>query len=125
MIVRILIGTGALGGLFGVGLAAAAAHAPGGSHAEVAARFLLAHAPALLALAALIGAGLVSPRVGGLAAFALLVGLALFAGDLTLRAFRGYALFPMAAPAGGILLMLGWALLAIAALLPRRPARTG
>ena len=122
MIVQILIGAGALGGLIGVGLAAAAAHAPGGPQAEVAARFLLAHAPVFLALAALIGAELVSPRVGGLAAFALLVGLVLFAGDLTLRAFKGIALFPMAAPAGGIALMLGWALLLVAAFLPRPSA---
>jgi len=44
----------------------------------------------------------------------------LFCGDLALRAIAGQAMFPMAAPAGGMLLMGGWALLAISALLQLR-----
>jgi uncharacterized membrane protein YgdD (TMEM256/DUF423 family) len=76
----------------------------------------LIHAPVFLALAALIGAGLLNWRLGALAGLTLLLGLALFAGDLALRAYKGTPLFPMAAPAGGIVLMAGWALLAVAAL---------
>jgi uncharacterized membrane protein YgdD (TMEM256/DUF423 family) len=42
-----------------------------------------------------------------------------FAGDLSMRALKSTALFPMAAPAGGIGLMVGWGLLAVSALIPR------
>ena len=44
----------------------------------------------------------------------------LFCGDLSRRAFSGVALFPRAAPTGGILLMLGWLLVGISALLRLR-----
>ena len=118
MTAQALIALGALTGLAGVALSAAAAHAPGGTQAETAARFLLLHAPAFLALAALVGTGLVHGRAGALAGLVLLVGLALFAGDLSLRAFRGSPLFAMAAPAGGIALMAGWGLVLVATLLP-------
>ena len=117
---RVLVVLAALSGLSGVALAAAAAHAPGGPNLDTAARFLLIHAAALLGLAALAGMGLLHPTVGRLAGGALALGLVLFAGDLTLRAWRGVPLAPMAAPAGGILLMIGWALVALAALWPGR-----
>ena len=116
--VQIFIAAGALLGLAGVALSAAAAHVPGGAQADTAARFLLLHAPTLLALAALLGTGLVHPRIGALAGLVLVIGLALFAGDLSMRAFRATALFTRAAPIGGIGLMLGWALVLVAALVP-------
>jgi uncharacterized membrane protein YgdD (TMEM256/DUF423 family) len=50
----------------------------------------------------------------------LVLGLALFCGDLSRRAFSGVALFPRAAPMGGIVLMAGWLLVGISALLPAR-----
>lgn len=117
---RALIGLGALSGVCGVALSAAAAHATGGSQIETAARFLLVHAPALIAVAALTGTGLVHPGAGRIAGIGLAVGLALFAGDLCMRGFRGAPLAPMAAPTGGILMMIGWALLAAAALFAGR-----
>lgn len=117
---RALVACGALAGLAGVALSAAAAHVTGPSSLDTAARFLLVHAPALLALALLAATGLVHPWLGRGAGLALVVGLVLFCGDLSLRALRGAALFPMAAPAGGIVLMLGWALAALAAALPAR-----
>jgi uncharacterized membrane protein YgdD (TMEM256/DUF423 family) len=43
-------------------------------------------------------------------------GGALFAGDIATRAVSGNRLFPMAAPAGGTLLIVGWLALAAAAL---------
>ncbi|TXN03176.1 DUF423 domain-containing protein, partial [Methylobacterium sp. WL122] len=43
-----------------------------------------------------------------------------FSGDLAIRALAQRPLFPMAAPSGGILLMLGWASAAVAAFLPVR-----
>jgi len=46
------------------------------------------------------------PRAGG----------ALFAGDIAMRAFAGQRLFPMAAPTGGTLLLIGWLVLTAAAL---------
>lgn len=113
---RFLIVLGALSGMLGVGLSAAAAHIAGGN-LTVAAQFLLFHAPALLALVALIAAGAVQPLLGQVAGYVLVLGLVLFCGDLSRRAFSGVALFPMAAPSGGVLLMLGWLLAGAAALL--------
>jgi uncharacterized membrane protein YgdD (TMEM256/DUF423 family) len=105
-----------LAGLAGVGLSAAAAHGPAGPSLDTAARFLLVHAAALTGLAALIATGTVSPRLGRAAAIVLILGLSLFCGDLIRRSFAGAALFPMAAPAGGILLMAGWGLAGLSAL---------
>jgi GTP-binding protein len=58
---RALAGLGALAGGLGVALAAAAAHVAGPGSAETAARFLLLHAPALLALAAILSLDLAHP----------------------------------------------------------------
>jgi uncharacterized membrane protein YgdD (TMEM256/DUF423 family) len=116
---RILIVLAALSGLLGVGLSAAAAHVTGGNLAT-AAQFLLFHAPALLALVALIGAGLLHPTLAQVAGYMMVLGLALFCGDLSRRAFSGAPLAPMAAPTGGILLMLGWLLVGLSALLRLR-----
>ncbi|WP_367210620.1 DUF423 domain-containing protein, partial [Mesorhizobium sp.] len=46
---------------------------------------------------------------------ALLVGLLLFSGDLLARDFLGSRLFPMSAPIGGTLLIVGWLAIAISA----------
>jgi uncharacterized membrane protein YgdD (TMEM256/DUF423 family) len=116
---RLLIVLAGLSGLAGVALSAAGAHATGGSNLEIAGRFLLIHAAALVGLAALVGTGFVHPGVARAGGWAILVGVALFAGDLSMRVWRGAALFPMAAPAGGILLMIGWAAIALSALIPR------
>lgn len=118
---RILVILAALAGLAGVTLSAAAAHLSGGDTAETAARFLILHAPVLLAAVALARAGAVRPGLARLAAGAILVGVALFSGDLALRALRGFTLHRMVPPIGGVILMLGWAGLAVSALLaPRR-----
>lgn len=116
---RALIVLAALSGLLGVGLSAAAAHVAGGNLAT-AAQFLLFHAPALLALAALIATGALHSALAQAAGFALVLGLILFCGDLSRRAFSGAALFPMAAPSGGIFLMIGWVLAGAAALFGHR-----
>lgn len=96
-------------GAAGVGLSAWAAHAAG-QDAETAARFLLIHAPAFLGLAALSG-----NRLRLAAGLALALGLVLFSGDLLMREIAGHRLFPMAAPSGGILMILGWLLVAVSA----------
>jgi uncharacterized membrane protein YgdD (TMEM256/DUF423 family) len=81
---------------------------------------LLFHAPAVIAACAAIASGLISRPVGIAAAIVLLIGVALFSGDLALRAYAGSRLFPMAAPTGGMVMMVGWALLALAAFISLR-----
>jgi uncharacterized membrane protein YgdD (TMEM256/DUF423 family) len=112
-----LVVAAALVGFLGVALSAVASHAGKGPNLETAARFLLIHAPALLAIVALAWAGAVDERVARIAACAMLLGLTLFCGDLVMRAYRDVPLFPRAAPTGGIVLMLGWALVAVAGLM--------
>ena len=108
MLDRLLILFGGLCGAAGVALSAAAAHSSGGNLAT-AASFLLMHAPVFLAV------GLFGPKSAALrfGAPALLLGLVVFSGDLLIRDFAGMRLFPMAAPAGGLLMIAGW--LAVAA----------
>jgi uncharacterized membrane protein YgdD (TMEM256/DUF423 family) len=107
---RIFVMAGGLAGAAGVALSAVAAHA-GGGNVGTAASFLLAHAPALLAIG-LIGGNRVLKGGGAI----LLLGLVLFCGDLLARHYAGSRLFPMAAPAGGTLLIAGWLVVAAAAL---------
>ena len=98
-----------------VTLAAAAAHGTPASGLDGAAYLLLFHAVAVLAAASLTRQELLW-RPLGLAAMACFVaGGALFAGDVSMRAFAGHRLFPMAAPTGGTLLILGWLVLTAAA----------
>jgi uncharacterized membrane protein YgdD (TMEM256/DUF423 family) len=51
-----------------------------------------------------------------IAALVLLIGVTLFAGDITMRTLMGQRLFPMAAPIGGSTMILGWLVLSAAAL---------
>ena len=117
---HILIAIAALFGCAGIMLAAAGAHAKPGTGLDSAGYMLLFHAPAVIAACAAIAAGLISRPAGIAAAVVLLIGVALFSGDLALRAYAGHRLFPMAAPTGGIVMMAGWALLALAAFLALR-----
>ncbi|MCD7109142.1 DUF423 domain-containing protein [Rhizobium sp. DKSPLA3] len=103
-------------GLCGVALAAAASHGADPRLLGGASAMCLAHAPALLALAAL-GSRL---RLATAASLSIALGTAIFAGDLVLRHGTGHGLFPMSAPLGGMLMMFGWALVAVGALLPKR-----
>jgi uncharacterized membrane protein YgdD (TMEM256/DUF423 family) len=112
---RVLVALGALSGLLGVALSAAASHMTGNGSLQIAAQFLLFHAPALMVLAALVSQGGVNGRLGRLSGFLMALGLLLFCGDLSRRALSGVALAPMAAPTGGVLLMIGWALAGISA----------
>jgi uncharacterized membrane protein YgdD (TMEM256/DUF423 family) len=101
-------------GAAGVATAAAASHG-GDTNLAIVANFLLFHA------ATLIGLSLVPhSRFVTIAGSVLLLGLALFCGDLAMRSATGNALFPMAAPIGGGSLILGWLLVAASALFTRR-----
>lgn len=106
-------------GAAGVALAALSTHAYAGTSLNVAASMLSLHAPALLAIAFGRSAGMLAPRIADVAAAALILGLLLFSGDLAWRAFAGSALFPMAAPTGGVLLIGGWLLTALSGLAGR------
>ena len=117
---RILVILAGIMGADGVILAALAAHQGDASRLLPASSMLLFHATAVLAAAALVERGIVAPKGGLIAAFGFVIASALFAGDLTLRHFAGHALFPMAAPTGGTLLIASWLVLAIAAAWPRR-----
>lgn len=104
---RTLIFAAGLCGAAGVALSAAAAHVVGGN-LGTAANFLLMHAPAFLAI------GLLGQRQWITSAgYVLLLGVVVFCGDLVARETIGQRLFPMAAPAGGILMILGWLAIAI------------
>jgi uncharacterized membrane protein YgdD (TMEM256/DUF423 family) len=111
---RILVLASGLCGAAGVALSAAAAHL-GGALVGTAASFLLMHAPVFLA-AGLLGANRIL-RIGSLI---LLVGLLLFCGDLLARDFLGSRLFPLSAPIGGTLLIVGWLVIAGSALVRAR-----
>lgn len=115
---RPLVAVAGLFGAAGVGLSAAAAHMGGGA-LQTAANFLLFHAPALLAVG-LFGAVLPGRKVLDIGALALILGVALFSGDLAMRAFLGHRLFPMAAPAGGLLTIAGWLAVAASAFAAKR-----
>ena len=114
MLARLLILAAGLCGATGVALSAVAAHG-GSPNTASAATFLVVHAPALLVV------GLIFfNAVMRWAAVILLLGLALFAGDMVSRDFLDTRLFAMAAPAGGGLMIVGWLGIALAALFPRR-----
>jgi uncharacterized membrane protein YgdD (TMEM256/DUF423 family) len=117
----------ALAGAAGVALSAVAAHGSADSvNLDTASRFLLIHAAALLALAAIGANALPFPRWLAAATFALAAGVALFSGDLACRAFSGARLFPYAAPIGGSLTIGSWLALAAWALAAAlRPSGTG
>jgi uncharacterized membrane protein YgdD (TMEM256/DUF423 family) len=104
-------------GAAGVVLAAASAHLAAGTGLDSAANILLFHAAALLGGTALLREGMLSrlPALVTLAGW--VVGAGLFSGDIALRTFAAHRLFPMAAPAGGTVLILAWLALALAALL--------
>jgi uncharacterized membrane protein YgdD (TMEM256/DUF423 family) len=101
----------ALQGAAGVGLAASAAHLQSAATLATASQFLMIHACAGLALAALAHSR-APARALCLVTITLQFGVTLFALDLTVRAFGMARLFPMAAPLGGSITLLSWLALA-------------
>ncbi|HSV22560.1 MAG TPA: DUF423 domain-containing protein [Xanthobacteraceae bacterium] len=112
----ILLVLACLMGACGVVLAAAAAHGASGVGLDSAAYLLLFHSLAVLGAVALADQKLLWRPVAFVAMACFEAGGALFAGDVSMRAFTDHRLFPMAAPAGGTLLILAWLLLAAAAI---------
>jgi uncharacterized membrane protein YgdD (TMEM256/DUF423 family) len=107
-------------GAAGVALAAASAHGADASRLATASAMLLFHATAILATTALLARGLLHGGIGLTAAFGFVIGAALFAGDLSLRQYAGHALFPMAAPTGGTVMIAGWLAVTLAAVVARK-----
>ncbi|SRR5579883_2621910 len=111
MALIILIILAALMGAAGIALAAASAHAAPGAGLEAAAYMLLFHAVAVLGGAALLQEEALWRAATFVALCAWIIGAVLFSTDIAVRAFAGHRLFPMAAPAGGFILIIGWLML--------------
>lgn len=107
--------------LFFAGLSGAAAMTSYAASAHGDHAFLGVVAPILLGhAAAFLGFSCLSLRSRAIywAGILVLVGLALFAGDLILRDLTGNKLFAMAAPTGGTLMIGGWLMTALCAFIP-------
>jgi uncharacterized membrane protein YgdD (TMEM256/DUF423 family) len=119
---RVWIGAGALAGMGAVAMAALAAHALGGIGPVRLAMVVSAirmqgwHALALIGTGLWVGQG--GGRVAGFAGAAFLAGVVLFCGGVYGLALLAWPV-GFLAPIGGSLLMLGWALLFVSALLRR------
>jgi uncharacterized membrane protein YgdD (TMEM256/DUF423 family) len=113
LILLILAG---LMGTFGVILAAAGAHAAPNSGLDSAANMLMFHAVAVLGGSALLQLGMLWRPAAMIALIGWVLGAVLFSGDVALRAFAAHRLFPMAAPTGGIILIVAWLALSAAAI---------
>jgi uncharacterized membrane protein YgdD (TMEM256/DUF423 family) len=113
---RLLVLFAGLLGAAGVAAAAAAAHMTSDPALATAAQFLMIGAVALAACAALGAAAggqgwSFSDIGGGLIG----LGTALFSGALAARVLWDVSIFPMAAPTGGMVLIVGWLALGLAA----------
>ena len=100
---RILTVLAGLLGAAGVAGSAIAAHGGYGETLNTASLFALIHAALVMALTR----G-VPTRLSTLAGALVMAGALLFCGDLALRDMAQRALFPMAAPLGGFLMIGGW-----------------
>jgi len=111
----ILIALAGLMGAAGVVLLAAGAHAAPGTGLDSAGQMLLFHAAAVIGVAVALHQGLLFRPLALAAAIGLVVGAALFSGDIALKALAVHRLFPMAAPTGGFISIASWLGLAAAA----------
>ncbi len=121
--------TAALLGLAGVALDATGTHALAEASAEdrdafaAASRHQMVHALALLAVAWLAGRA-PAPRLVWIAGFAFTIGVVLFSGSIYLRVLGGVDGLGSVTPMGGVCLMVGWAVLALyAVILLRKPGQ--
>jgi len=123
---RTALVAGALNGLLAVGLGAYAAHGMGGNASpeslgwvETGARYGLAHGLALLTLAALSARSGARSRWLTLAIAVFTLGTLLFSGTLYVMGLAGWHGPAPLVPLGGVLMILGWALLLIYGLTAR------
>ena len=113
---QILVALAGLMGAAGIVLAAAGAHGKPGAGLDSAGYLLLIHAVAVLTAAALLRAGMVYRPLALASLLGFVAGSTLFAADVAARAYAGGKLFPFAAPAGGMIMIASWLVLAAAAL---------
>lgn len=105
----VLLTIAGLFGTCGVGLSAVAAHAALGETLEAAALMLLVHAAVFVAASALALCDEAAVSLDlRLSLTVLGMGVALFSGDLAARFWAGDRLFAMAAPLGGLAMIVGW-----------------
>jgi uncharacterized membrane protein YgdD (TMEM256/DUF423 family) len=117
---RIHLTIATLMGLSGVTLLAAGTHSGASDNVQIAGQMLLFHAPTVIAACAARRAELLADWPARLAISLLILGVALFSADLSMRGFHGERLFLGAAPAGGFMMLGGWLGLVIAALFAKR-----
>jgi len=117
---RIHLTIATLMGLSGVTLLAAGTHSGASDNVQLAGQMLLFHAPTVIAACAARRAELLADWPARLAISVLILGVALFSADLSVRGFHGERLFLGAAPAGGFMMLAGWLGLVIAALFSKR-----
>ena len=111
-----LLAFAGLMGAAGIVLAAAGAHGKPGVGLDSAGYLLLIHAVAVLAAATLVRAGMAYRPLALASLWGFVAGSALFAADVAARSYAGGKLFPIAAPAGGMIMIASWFVLAVAAL---------
>ena len=121
---RLWIVLAALNGLCAVGLGAWASHGladlPAAAElVRTGAQYQMWHALALIGVAWLADDPGVPGGVIGTAGVCFVLGVLLFCGTLYTLALEGIPLFPMSAPAGGVLLMAGWVALGVAGAMRR------
>ena len=109
---RLTVFLAGLVGASGVILSAMAAHMADGHLFGTAAAICMAQAPALLALYM----GFERLRTAAIASLLIGLGCVLFSADLVFRTRYGHGLFPMSAPTGGTMMILGWVAVAAGAL---------
>ncbi len=107
----------AINGLLSVAAGAYGRHGPFDAYARemfaIASQYQITHALALLAVAWLASVAARDRRLVAIAGAAFFVGIMLFSGSLYWFAIIGAVPFAGSAPAGGMLLMLGWLLLMV------------
>lgn len=119
---HLLLALAGLMGACGVVLTAASAHGKPGAGLDSAGYLLLLHAAAVIAAAAAIRADLLLRPLGTVTMSGFVLGAGLFAADVAARAFLDHRLFPMAAPTGGVILIVSWLVMVAAALAASRGA---
>jgi uncharacterized membrane protein YgdD (TMEM256/DUF423 family) len=107
-------------GAAGVALGAVAAHKVPTPAMASAAQMLMVHGVAVLAISAWAVRSAHAAGWWRVAARVMLLGVALFSGDIALRGLEIGQLFPMAAPTGGSLTILAWVLMSVAAVIDWR-----
>lgn len=119
---RLFLTIGALAGFLGVGIGAFGAHALKKRLSaellatfEVAVRYQMYHALALLAVGLLATRLTASPALN-IAGWGFVAGIVLFSGSLYAYTLSGAKLFAMITPVGGVAFLVGWCALAWAAL---------